>query len=289
MANRLKHPLTMEAQLDMVYKNLRREYRDHMKGCSRNSFKDILRLGRDYEKENKLDERQAQLTGRKAGRVAAITESEAQEKTEAKAIKKEKNKKSKTGESQQEVIVAVNGNRPQPQNRARQMSARKGPQQGSAGQHQPQQRQQLSQLQQQQIQAKFEKATAPDPQALGKFQGNRSGPFRNQNGAAPKRNNQQAENQQPIQSRMQNPQEESDQTTCYRCNEPGHIAAWCPTLTCYRCQGSGHLAKFCSQGVPNMQQQKGDYFCYKCGYQGVTVKNCPKCSLNVQENEDSGA
>ena len=56
----------------MLYKNLRREYRNYMRGYDWESYRDILFLGRELEKENRLDERQIQLSGRKVLKVSAL-------------------------------------------------------------------------------------------------------------------------------------------------------------------------------------------------------------------------
>ena len=55
---------SVQEQTKIVYKNLRREYTDSMKGCRYDTFAYILNLRREHEKENKLDERQAILQGR---------------------------------------------------------------------------------------------------------------------------------------------------------------------------------------------------------------------------------
>ena len=44
--------------------------------------------------------------------------------------------------------------------------------------------------------------------------------------------------QQPLESQAQgHPQG----LQCFRCDEFGHIANYCPTLTSYKCQGKGHV------------------------------------------------
>ena len=56
----------------MLYKNLRREYRNYIKSYDWESCRDILFLGRELEKENRLVERQVQLSGRKIVKVPPL-------------------------------------------------------------------------------------------------------------------------------------------------------------------------------------------------------------------------
>ena len=60
--------------MKIAYKNLLPEYRKYINGRDRDYFSDLIRSGREWEKEKHLDERQSHLTGRKAEKAAAISE-----------------------------------------------------------------------------------------------------------------------------------------------------------------------------------------------------------------------
>ena len=80
IAGRLKRPPSTSSQIDIVYKNLRREYRDYFRGHAINSFKQLLKLGRELEKENSIDERQSILMGKRTERLAEVTEKKESER-----------------------------------------------------------------------------------------------------------------------------------------------------------------------------------------------------------------
>ena len=84
----------------MLYENLRREYRNYMKGYDWKSYRDILFLGRELEKENRLDERQVQLSGRKIVKVSALQTQNVEEN-------KATNKKNKQEQSADIEVAAL--------------------------------------------------------------------------------------------------------------------------------------------------------------------------------------
>lgn len=46
-------------------------------------------------------------------------------------------------------------------------------------------------------------------------------------------------------------------------------------MTCWNCNRSGHRSAQCTE--------RKNKHCYRCGYAGFTVKNCPKCSISGNE------
>ena len=74
LVSRLRHPPPVHTQVGIAFKNVLLEYRSHMLSRTPKSFKELLDLGREYEKEKKLDERYSQLTGKKWDKLAAIEE-----------------------------------------------------------------------------------------------------------------------------------------------------------------------------------------------------------------------
>ena len=62
-----------------------------------------------------------------------------------------------------------------------------------------------------------------------------------------------------------------EEPRCYICNETGHKVSGCPEVTCHICSEKAHIAPICST-------RPKSYFSYKCGAQGVTVRNCPECN-----------
>ena len=72
MARRLSNPPSLRRQLEMLYKNLRKEYRNYMKGYDWESYRDILFLGRELQKDNSMEERQVKLGGQKIVKVSTL-------------------------------------------------------------------------------------------------------------------------------------------------------------------------------------------------------------------------
>ena len=111
IAGRLKRPPSTSSQIDIVYKNLRREYRDYFRGHAINSFKQLLKLGRECEKENRIDERQSILTGKRTERLAEVTEKKESERAgENRGGKKGSKKKNREN---MEVAAMAAGNKKQ--------------------------------------------------------------------------------------------------------------------------------------------------------------------------------
>ena len=59
MVHRLTQPLTTIEQVKIVYKNLFPEYRKRINDRLRVSFSHLIRYGREWDKEKRLDERQS--------------------------------------------------------------------------------------------------------------------------------------------------------------------------------------------------------------------------------------
>ena len=59
-------------QVGVEFKNVLPEYRNHMIGRKPRSFKDLLDLGREFEKAKKLDDRYLILTGKKWHEVTCL-------------------------------------------------------------------------------------------------------------------------------------------------------------------------------------------------------------------------
>ena len=210
IASRLRYPPSVREQTKMIYKNLRCEYRDSMKGCRHETFAEILNLGRQHEKENKLNERQAVLLDRKSGKVAALDEISASEKRKSKNKSAQKSK-SKEQETVELEVAAIEGNKAQ-------ISMRPTKKQGVRPTSIPYNygaRQNLQQAQ------PHPRQNVKDQLVNQQLQENLSGWNRKQPQDDP---------QPGMQQTMQ-----TDDRECFCCHEVGHIASRCPTLTCYNC------------------------------------------------------
>ena len=76
MVSRLRHQPPLKEQLKIVYKNLLPQYRQYINGRHIDSFRTLIKWGREWEKEKRIDERQSNLNGRKTDKVSAIQEIE---------------------------------------------------------------------------------------------------------------------------------------------------------------------------------------------------------------------
>ena len=66
--------------------------------------------------------------------------------------------------------------------------------------------------------------------------------------------------------------------------KPGHKVTSCPQTLCYACQKYGHIATAC----PLKRNRK--CYCYRCGYPGVIVRDCPQYNPvpHNSENQTTG-
>ena len=132
LVSRFRHAPSLKSQLDIIYKNLLPEYRKHMINCEISTYRELLRHGKSFEKERKIDERQAQLSGKSTDRFAAMDEkSDDIEKKGKQSSGKSKGKRSKqdTVESSQEVAAAQENKFPMQQQQRPQQAPFVGQQQ----------------------------------------------------------------------------------------------------------------------------------------------------------------
>ena len=123
MAHRLSHAPSTRELAKMAYKNLLPEYRKYINGREADSFKTLLKLGREWEKEKRIDERQALLMGKRIEKAAALQE--VKDQTEKKSDKAaRKNKKKNVADTQSEElcaeIAAIQVDKPREQGNQRQ-------------------------------------------------------------------------------------------------------------------------------------------------------------------------
>ena len=287
MAGRLKHSLSTRELLKIAYKNLSKEYRQYINGREIDSFSTLLRYGREWEREKRLDERQSSLNGKRVEKAAGISDNTDKNTKTSKGSNKKGSKKTSQEDMPEEnhsEIAAIDMDKPRG-DQQKQVQAKPAPK-GQSGQTFPRNnRQQQSSRQQPGSGARARQEAGPQHQGLQRqpqrFQtntgteGNQPGqnlvqapprevPSRNSAGVG-QSNYRQA--QRPSQTEEPNEQE----VECYICNELGHKSWLCPTITCYKCNGQGHLATVCPSINNNL-------FCYKCGLAGVTSRNCPECN-----------
>ena len=218
---------------------------------------------RELEKENRLDGRQVQLSGRKIVKVSAL---QTQNVEENKATNK-KNKQVQPADI--EIAALDNAENSNFSKRSQGQDSNKNSNARPWKDTQPSSRQKqvknpwrgTGTVQIPAIHIQSRQLEVPNRM---------EGQKQNSQGHAKVSRPYRQDEQQPLefqaQGHPQGPQ-------CLRCDGYGHIANYCPTLTCYKCQGKGHVAKNCK---PPKRQEK---YCYRCGEPNVRVRECPKSNL----------
>ena len=262
IVSRLKRPPPTPEKVKFAYKNLRRPDRDYFSGQTVDSFRKLLRLGRECKREMRIDERQSQLLGKRIEKLAEISEKTSEGHQEKKG-KGSKNKKGEVREQSSGQMATVTANNAGPSGSYRQGGSKE--QSNSKGDPTNQENRPKSQGPQ-----GFRQGQMP-------IQSTASGKIREQTfRSAPK------------QSEMRPKEMDHNQYRCRKCNEPGHRMIECPTTKCYGCGEFSHIGAYCPTGpeLPHVDRaepvRKGpsqyDRYCYRCGLEGVIIRDCPNCN-----------
>ena len=196
-----------------------------MAGKRVTTFKELLKYGKVFEKEKKIDERQQQLSGKKSEKVSELKEKYEKEEQRNKKDKSEKKVRNYEKEEVADVAIIL----PQqprgsqnPQGQQTTVQAQGGKQGWTPRQGSWQSKPQTNQ-----------------PSAQQANQGRKTWPCRKCN----------ATNHKTV---------ECPQITCYVCQETGHVATNCPhraqSLFCYKCKHPGVLFRDCPKCNPQTKQ-----------------------------------